>query len=474
MSEGQTNSMEYKTDVLIVGGGPAGIQATRLIRTHSPDTRVTVIRPEPHSMVYCAIPYAMEGLFPLSKTFKSDQLLLEVGGELIRSQVSRIDFPKSLVELEDGRTLGYSQLLIATGAVPIRPPLPGIDLRNVFTVKTAADTQAIMARLSGMADCDLDSVSRESQKDLVAVVVGSGAIGIEQATAYRARGAEVHLIEMRDHVLPHLMDADMTGPLQQQIEELGIHLHLNASLEAIRGAEEAEQVELSKGETIALKPGRDFVVISVGVRPDLDFLDPRDIEMKPDGLVVNEQMRTSVVNVWAAGDCVAGWSGIDGAPLGGKLATNAVPMAKVAARDMLGKPARYPGFYNGAATVVGEWRAAGTGFTETYAATRDLKVFSTFAQSTTRFPMMPGAGEVRVKLVVEHESGRIIGGQILGSEAVAERIDVITLAIQRGMTAAELADLSYSAQPWQTFFPAKNAIVEAASEAANRLSSARY
>jgi len=462
MDETQAKHLKSKTNVLIIGGGPAGIQATRLIRAQSPDTRVTVIRPEPHSMVYCAIPYAMEGLFPLSKTFKSDQLLLEVGGELIRGRVTRVDFPKRGVELEDGTILTYDQLLIATGAVPVRPPLPGVNLRNVFTVKTAVDTQAIMARLSGMADCDLDIVPGERRSDLVAVVVGSGAIGIEQATAYRARGAEVHLVEMRDHILPHMMDADMTGPLREQIEELGIHLHLDTSLQAIRGKEEADRVELSNGETIALKPGRDFVVISVGVRPDVDFLDPGDIEMQPDGLVVNEQMRTSVVNVWAAGDGVAGWSGIDGEPLGGKLATNAVPQAKVAARNMLGKKAAYPGIFNGAATVVEDLRIAGTGFTEAYARTRGLTTRCSYGESTSRFPMMPGARPLRVKLVADAASGRLLGGQVWGYEAVAERIDVITLAIQQRLTGAELARLSYSAQPWQTFFPAKNAIVEAA------------
>lgn len=442
---------ELNTDVLVIGGGPAGIQASRMIRTQAPETEVTVLRPEPHSMIYCALPYVIEGLFPLNKTLKSDSLLTDVGVRLLRQQATKVEPDAHRVVLDDGRVIRYRQLLIATGATPFRPPVPGIDLENVMTIKTAADTERVLSRME--------------KPGLKAVVVGAGAIGIEQATAYRARGAEVHLVEMRDHVLPNLVDADMTGPLEDELRALGVNMHMGKGLTRIEGNREAERVVLSDGTFIDLTPDRDLVMVSVGMAPDIGFVDDADFEIKPDGLVVDEHMRTTVPDVWAAGDCVAFRSGIDGEPVGGKLATNAVPMAKIAAHDMLGRPARYPGFFNGAATVVGRWRVAGTGFTAEYAATRGLNVFTALGKTATRFPMMPEAGEVTVKLVVERESLRIIGGQIVGSEAVAERIDVITLAVQRKMTAHDLAALSYSAQPWQTFFPARNAIVEAAQAA---------
>jgi NADH oxidase (H2O2-forming) len=116
-------------------------------------------------------------------------------------------------------------------------------------------------------------------------------------------------------------------------------------------------------QKISLNPGKDFVVIAIGMIPDIDFLDPSDFDRVSDGLVVDEHMKTNAQDVWAAGDCVSFYSGIDRKPLGGKLATNAVPMAKVAARNMMGITAVYPGFFNGAATVVGKYRIGGTGFT---------------------------------------------------------------------------------------------------------------
>ena len=454
-------------DLLIIGGGPAGIQASRMVKSAQPDWRVAVIRPEDHSIVYCALPYAIEGLFPLKRTFKEDALVTGNGTELIRGRVSSLDVDGMRVSLDDGRSLPYERLMIATGALPLIPPIPGVTKENVFTVKTAEDAQRILERLSlasvGVAEHPEERVGAARQK---AVVIGSGAIGIEQAVAYAANGLEVHLVEMRCHVLPNLLDAEMAAEPLAELERLGIHVHLDRGLEALEGDSAVRRVRLSGGESVTLDPLRDFVVVAVGMTPDIGFLEAGGFEQTKDGLVVDEHMRTTVPGVWAAGDCAAGRSGIDGRPLGGKLATNAVPMAKVAARDILGQEATYPGFYNGAVTIVGALRVGGTGFTEAFARSRDLVVIPSIADTTARFPMMPEPGHVRIKLVIEQATQRIVGAQVVGTEAVAERIDLLTFAIQTGATTSDLARLSYSAQPWQTFFPARNAIVEAASAAA--------
>jgi NADPH-dependent 2,4-dienoyl-CoA reductase/sulfur reductase-like enzyme len=438
---------DEQTDVLVLGGGPAGIQGSRTIKTRRPDWNVTMLRPEPASMVYCAIPYALEGLIPRERALKKDSLVTEAGIELFREQAEEIDLAKRWVRIASGRKIQYERLLIATGADPFVPPVEGARLARVETMKTQRDMDRVLGYLEAGAQR--------------AVVVGAGAIGIEQALAYRRRGLEVDLVDLQDRILPHLTDADMSEPAAEMLVEEGIRLHLRTKIAGFAGERAVAGVELSDGTSLRLEEGRDFAVLAIGMRPNVSLFEGQ-LELARDGIVVDEKMSTGVEGTFAAGDCTQCISGIDGRPLGGKLATNAVPQAKVAALNLLGEPARYPGIFNGAATVVGELRIGGTGFTETYARTRGFEPVVSFGESTSRFPMMPGARPVRVKLVADARSGRLIGGQVRGYEAVAERIDVITLAIQHGLTGADLAGLSYSAQPWQTFFPAKNAIVEAA------------
>ncbi len=441
-------------DVLVVGGGPAGIQGTRTLKTLAPDLRVTVLRPEPFSVIYCAIPYAIEGLIDPKTIAKKDALITDVGAELRKVEATKADLSAKTVETADGEVFHYEKLLIVTGARPFVPPLPGHQLGNILTVKTASDAERIM---------------ESAKKAKRAVVIGSGAIGIEQAQALTERGIEVDLVEMAPHPLPAMLDEEFGGDIAKKLESAGVHFRGGRKLTAFEGDEHVSGVVLDDGTTIPLEEGRDFVIVSVGLRPDLGPFEESDLERERDGLIVDDHMRTSIPDVYAAGDCVHFWSGIDGKPIGGKLATNAVPMAKVAAKNIAGVDASYPGFFNGAATCVRELRVGSTGFTEAVARARGFRTVAGWGETTSKFPMMPGARPVRVKIIADAETGRVIGGQVLGEEAVAERVDVITLAIQAQMSLQQLAALSYSAQPWQTFFPARNAIVQAAEDALKNL-----
>lgn len=441
------HNSEINTDILIVGGGPAGIQATRTIKEIAPKLRVTVLRPEPYSVIYCAIPYAIERLIDMSTIAKRDELITDVGAELLKTAAVSVDLDAHLVTTQAGQAIHFGKLLVATGAVPFVPPVDGHDLDNIMTVKTRTDAEMIS-----------DAADKASR----AVVVGAGAIGIEQAQALRRRGLEVDLIDMADYPLPTMIDGDFGQQVQDWLVETGIVWRGGAKVSAFAGDSAVSSVELDDGTSIELEEGKDIVIVCVGVRAELGPFADTPLERETDGLLVDDQMRTNLPDVWAAGDCVHFVSGIDGKSLSGKLATNAVPMAKIAAQSMLGIPARYPGFFNGAVTCVADWRIGATGFTEAFAQKRAFTTIVGRGETTSRFPMMPGARKVQVKLVADVTDGRIIGGQILGPEAVAERIDLITLVIQQRMTAADLSQLSYSAQPWQSFFPARNAIVQAA------------
>lgn len=440
------------TDVLILGGGPAGIQAARLLKTRKPDIDVIMLRPETYSVIYCAIPYAIEGTIEMDKIAKSDELVTGVGAQLLRTRAIDADLANRLVNTEDGRRISYNTLLIVTGARPAPLPVPGSDLPGVNTVKMGEDAEAI-ARLA-----------RETKR---AVVVGAGAIGLEQAQAFRHLGLEVHLVEIAGHPLAAMIDGEIGKKVTNHLLGMGIKLHLAKTVRHFLGTERVESVELSND--ISLDVGDGFVVTCTGMKPNTELFAGSGLEMNDHGIIVDARMRTSLEGVFAAGDVTTFISAIDGEPIGGKLATNAVPMAKVAALNILGASEEYAGFYNGAVTCAGEWRVGGTGFSEAVAMQRGMDVVTGLGETTSRFPMMPGASEVLIKLIADSASGRIIGGQAWGKEAVAERIDTITMAVTNRMTARELAQFSYSAQPWQTFFPARNAIVMAAEEIVDKL-----
>jgi NADPH-dependent 2,4-dienoyl-CoA reductase/sulfur reductase-like enzyme len=440
--------MNHETDILVIGGGPAGITFSLTVKKLDPSIRVTMFRPESHSMVYCAIPYAIEGLLGPDKVLKEDKLVTGAGVELIRKQVQGIDLQKRFAVTEDGQAYSFQRLFIATGATPSRPPVPGIDAKNVFTVKTQGDMH-----------CLIDKLSKGVKR---AVVIGAGAIGVEQAQAYRAHGVEVDLIEMANHILPNLIDSDMAGASHQALAAQDIRLRLGSRLDrldTVNGL--ATRVVLDHGESITLDPEYDFVTVCTGMTPDIRLFHDKGLATTRDGIVVDANMRTNLPGVYAAGDCCSFLSGIDGMPVPGKLATNAVPMAKIAARSMLGQPTGYSGFFNGAATCVGPLRIGGTGFTEAEARRRGFAVYTGYGNTTSYFPMMPGTTEVKVKIIADQASDRLLGGQVVAQVPATDKVDVITLAIQQKLTVQELAHLSYSAQPWQSFLPARNPIVEA-------------
>lgn len=433
-------------EILIIGGGPAAIT---LCKELSGERKAAVIRPEEHSMIYCAMPYAIEGLLPPEKTLKADSLVTETGAELIRDTVLAVDFEGASVTTVSGKVYTWDELVIATGADPILPPLPGASREGVMTFKREEE----MYRINGLIASGLTS----------AVVVGAGAIGVELAQALAAKNVGTTLVDMADSVLPNLADPEMTAPALEELTGLGIRVELSRKVVEIRES------------SVVLDDGRELegalVVFAVGMKPALSLFENSGLEMDRDGIIVDERMQTNLENVYAVGDCTSFFSGITGERTGGKLATNAVPMARVLAANLLGRERSYRGFFNGAATKAGNLFIGGTGLKEKEAAQR-FDVITGYAEFTTAFPIMPGASKVRVKLIADRESGRIVGGQVVSGKPVTDKVDQISMAVQYGLTVDDLLAFSYSSQPWQSFYPAHNLLVKAAEELALNIRSA--
>jgi NADH dehydrogenase/NADH oxidase (H2O2-forming) len=438
-----------KHEIVVIGGGPAGITLAKILGKRD----IVIIRPENASMIYCAMPYVIEGLIPHKDTLKSDGLVLDPGADLIRDTVNEINFEEKILKMNSGNTIAYEKLVIATGAEPFIPPVPGHDFKNVMGFKTEND-MTVINQWTG-------------QGEGIAVVVGAGAIGVELVQALNHRGIEVHLVDMADSVLPNMLDKDMSPLLESELKELGVILHLNSKVVGIEGTDSASKVILDNGETINIKTvnGKEgLIVFASGMRAEVSLLKNSPVKLERDGIVVNEKMETSVKDVYAVGDCCQFTSGITGKVISGKLATNAVPMGKIAAHQILGNNRTYPGFFNGAATKVGKFYAGSTGLTEKSAKEAGYDLIIGYSNLTTKFPIIPGSKKKKMKLVCDKNSHKVIGAQITSEEPVVGRIDLMTFAIQKESTAEDLAALSYASQPHQSFYPAANLIVLSAED----------
>ncbi|MCK5036017.1 MAG: FAD-dependent oxidoreductase [Candidatus Sabulitectum sp.] len=453
-----------KYDILVIGGGPAAITIAKTIQGK---LSVGIIRPEDHSMIYCAMPYAIEGLLPFEKTLKKDAIVTEAKASLIRDKVTKVNFHAKTVETEKSGEIAYGKLVIATGATPVLPPIPGRDLNGVMTFKTANDLQRIM-----------EQVDNGLKK---AVVVGAGAIGIELAQALNERNVETHLVDMGDYILPNMVDYGIVERTQESLIKSGVKLHLKSKVTALQGETVVEEVLLENMQIIhfdqmdhcseagtAILPG--LVVFAVGMKPNIELFADTDLKTERDGIVVDNKLATNIDSVYAAGDCCQFTSGITGEVISGKLATNAVPMARVLANNFLGKDRTYPGFFNGTATRIGDFYIGGTGFSET-TARKHFDVEVGYAEFTTAFPIMPDTTKIRLKLIADKNTHKIVGGQFVSGKPVTDKVDKITMAIQYGITLEQLVNFSYSAQPYQSFYPAHNLIVKAAESILRKISS---
>ncbi|MFA1550954.1 FAD-dependent oxidoreductase [Actinomadura chokoriensis] len=451
--------MAARERLLVIGGDAAGMSAaSQARRRRGPDELEIVAVERGHHASYaaCAIPYFVGGVVDdLGKLIsRTPAQFRERGIDLrLRTEAVEIDADGGRVRVRDvdgggERWEPYDDLVIATGAVPVRPPLPGTDAKGVHGVQILDDGLAILRHL-------------EDRAPRRAVVVGGGYIGLEMAEAMVRRGLEVSLVDAADQPM-RTLDPDMGAIIADAMRGLGVKLYLGEQIEGFDTSPDGYVAAVRTGQRTL---PADLVILGLGVRPASGLAREAGIEVGPTGgIVTDRRMRTRSDRVWAAGDCVENRHLVSGAPVAIALGTHANKQGRVAGVNLGGGYATFPGVVGTAVSKICEWEVARTGLNEREAAAAGFATLSAVVESTTRAGYHPGATTMQTKLIAERRSGRLLGAQIVGRENAAKRIDGLAIALWNRMTVEEMTGLDLGYAP--PFAPVWDPVLIAARKAA--------
>jgi NADPH-dependent 2,4-dienoyl-CoA reductase/sulfur reductase-like enzyme len=443
--------------LVVIGGDAGGMAAASQARKRRPDDLEIVALEKGRWTSYsaCGIPYLVGGdvehiddLVARSPERFRSHYRIDVR---TRHEAMAIDTANQRVEVRDHEhdrtyTLTYDELHIGTGGQPMRPDLPGIDGADVHGVQTLEDAAHL-----------LEYAQRKKIGNVV--VVGAGYIGLEMAEAFKKRGAQVTVVTATRQPMATL-DEDMGALVAEAMQNAGIGLRTQERVTAF----EPGAVHTDKNETLSA----DLVILGIGVAPNSGLAKQAGIATgHRDAIKVDRRQRTNVEHVWAAGDCCESFSRLTGGHAHVALGTVANKQGRVAGINLGGGYATFPGVIGTAVTKVCTLEIGRTGVTEKEATEAGFEFVAVTVESTTRAGYFPGTQPIRIKMLAERRSGRVLGAQILGNEGAAKRIDVIATALTAEMTVEEMTALDLSYAP--PFAPVWDPVLIAARKAAEAL-----
>lgn len=426
--------------VVIVGGVAGGATAAARIRRLDEQAEIVIFERSGYvSYANCGLPYYIGGVIE-----DPEELTLQTPESFfarfritmkVRHEVTAIHPDRRTVtvrDLEAGTEFeeAYDKLLLSPGAKPTQPRLPGAGLDNLFTLRTVEDTLRIREYI-------------DQKQPRSAVLAGGGFISLELAENLRELGMEVTIVQ-RPRQLMHPFDPDMAALIHSEARRHGVRLALGHTVEGFEAKDGGVDVLLQDGPPLHA----DLVVMAIGVTPDTALARAAGLELGLKGsIVVNDRMETSVPDIYAVGDAVQVKHFVTGRDTLIALAGPANKQGRIAADNICGGDSRYTGSQGSSVLKVFDMTAAVTGLNETNARAAGLAADAVVLSPMSHAGYYPGGRVMTMKVVFERETGRLLGGQIVGYEGVDKRIDVLATAIRAGMTAVELKDLDLAYAP---------------------------
>lgn len=424
--------------VIIVGGVAAGMSAAAKLKRANKEAQITVYEKSRHvSFGACGLPYFVGNFFEDSQKMIArtvEQFNASGITVNIEHEVLNVDTDNKCITVKNlltGETFTdtYDKLMIATGASAIIPPIKNVDLKHVYTLKSMEDGEALK-----------HAMQNEALKRVA--IVGAGFIGLEVVEAAKQYGKEVHVFQLNDRVLVDTFDKEITDLLEEELRTHDVHLHLSQTVTELVGDQAVTQIK-TNDETFDV----DIVVLTAGVRPNTSFLKGTGIEMLRNGaLVIDHEGRTSIEDIYAAGDCASINHILKSEPAYIPLATVANKMGRIIGENLAGAHHTFNGSLASACLKVMNLEAGRTGLSEQEAINLGINYKTVFITDMNQTSYYPGQSKINVKLIYNADTKVILGGQIVGRKDAVQRVNVLATAIFAGLTTDQLAmlDLCYA------------------------------
>jgi len=430
---------------VVIGGVAAGPKIASKIMRLLPDAQVTVVeKGRVLSYAGCGLPYYISGMVKEQRELVSTPEGVVRGPEYFenvknvrvmnRTEALRIDRDNHRVLVRDiisqeQTWLPYDKLAIATGATPVVPSIPGAHLGNIFTLHGLEQAEGIKSVLAEARARDV-------------TIVGGGLIGVEMTESLVSAGCRVTLVEMLPQLLP-MLDWEMADLVRRHFETKGVRVLLDTRVTGFEGDGKVSRVLTETGAFPV-----DVVIMGVGVRPNVKLAAEAGIELGRTGAIkVDDHLRTSDPDIYAAGDCAETVNLVTGEPCYVPLGSTANKQGRVAAINMCGGDERFPGVVGATVCKVFDCTVARAGLTESEARERGCDVVTSLTPGIDRAHFMPDAAVIVTKLVCDAETRRLLGIQVVGPGEAAKRVDIAVTAITAGMTVDQIANLDLCYAP---------------------------
>jgi NADPH-dependent 2,4-dienoyl-CoA reductase/sulfur reductase-like enzyme len=429
-----------KTKLIVIGGDAAGMSAASKVRREQPDFEIIVFEKSIYtSYSACGIPYFISG-----KVENLEDLIVRSPEKFIEKYKIKVKILHEVLEVDtdQNRVLvhnyedktqfweSYDELMIATGGKAFCPEVKNHTVDGIFGIQTLNSGKKVDA-----------FILKHQPKN--AVIVGGGYIGLEMAEAFILKGIKVTIIDRAEEVMSTL-DPDMGKKVREALKNLGVEIFNSETLDYFEENDGRVTAVVTDKQSIKT----DMVILGMGTAPNTAFLEKSKIKLSDKKAIkVNRKQQTNIKNVWAAGDCAETRNLVSKKPFYIALGTVANKTGLVAGTNIAGGDLKFPGVVATAVCKICVYEIARTGLLESECKAFEIEFVSTIIKSKTRAHYYPEAKDIFVKLIAEKITGKLLGGQIIGEEGAAKRIDVLATALTYKLTLQNMIDLDLSYAP---------------------------